>query len=357
MRVGSNPLKERRLLPAYKRHRVIMPVYIPSSEGYFADAAAIFRMSFDSLVATVDREHVSITLIDNACIPEVSALLQQALDDGRIDKLVRNGINRGKDAAIAGELLASHEPFVTLADADVLFLQGWLDAVEQVFETWPAAGAVSPGAQPKPAFYLDDTTWAHGVLTAQLRCGKFVSDEDMLQFARSIGREDLYPGHELRSQYALVRGDTSALVGAGHFVVTLRRRCYDRFAFEPTMEGTSPRGMRQIDAQVDAGGWLRLSTTRAHVLHLGNTPEPWMAPLCRAQTEASLAPLAPAGQWDQVEQRRQGTRMPRPLVRAVAAPAKLAALAQMRIARGKRQNDAGDVGAEPTPPRSLEGND
>lgn len=292
MRVGIHPLKNKSALPPYKRHRVVVPVYIPSDEGYFASAVDIFHMSFQSLLATIDPEHVSITVIDNACMSEVSDFLRQALYEGRIDKLVCNAQNRGKVAPVVGELLSSHEQFVTLADADVIFQHGWLAAVEEIFQTWPCAGAVSPAAQSNVAFYSNDVTWLYGVLSGQVRHGKFVSDDDMLQFAQSVSNERLYSIKDLRSQYALRRNGVEALIGGGHFVITLRRCCYDQFSYQPLNEGLGAKGMRQIDTQIDSGGWLRLSTTKAYALHMGNTPEPWMMNRLGCLAESSYIPMA-----------------------------------------------------------------
>lgn len=303
MRVGIHPLKDKSGLPPYKRHRIVVPVYIPSSEGYFAFAVQIFQMSFQSLLETIDPEHVSITVIDNACMPDVTDFLQRALNEGRIDKLVCNAKNRGKVAPVVGELLGSHEQFVTLADADVLFQHGWLAAVEEVFQTWPCAGAVSPAAQSNVAFYSDDVTWLYSVLSAQIRHGKFVSDDDMLQFAQSVGNEKLYSTKDLRSQYALRRNGVEALIGGGHFVITLRRCCYDKFDYQPLNQGLGAKGMRQIDAQIDGGGWLRLSTTKAYALHMGNTPEPWMMDRLARLAESCYRPLP---HIDRIQQRIPG---------------------------------------------------
>lgn len=306
-----------------------MTVYIPSGEGYFASALDIFTMSFQSLLATVDPEHVSITIIDNGCIPQATALLDKAVADGRIDRLVRNTVNRGKPDAVASELLASYEPFVTLADSDVLFLPGWLAAVEKVFNMWPRAGAVSPASQPKLAFYMNHATWAYGVLTGQLRRSKFVTDQDMEQFAHSVGNPTLYTRHEMDRQYALTRNGFQALVGAGHFVVTLRRRCYTCFEYKPRLEGTG-HGMRAIDAPVDRNGWLRLSTTQAYVLHMGNTPEPWMHTRLEEILHTPSTPLA-SGSDGSPAIHTTGSPVPRALALVVAAAAKFVARVQVKI--------------------------
>jgi hypothetical protein len=276
MRVGTNPLRNSATLPAYKRHRIIVPVHIPSRDGYYEHALEIFRISLASLLATVDPDHVAITVIDNASIPEVEALLTDALAAGRIDRHVRLAINRGKPDAVIAELRASYERFATIADCDVLFLHGWLAEVESVYRTWPAAGAVAPYVQPKLYAYEDASTWLHALVRGQLRLGKFASDEDMDQYARSIGQESLYSPVDHHHQYALKRKGRTVLLGCGHFVVTMRTSAFADFGYTPRLMGTGG-GERDLDRQVDRCGLLRVSTTQAHVIHMGNTPEAWIS--------------------------------------------------------------------------------
>lgn len=326
MRVGMNPLKHKAVLPPYKRHRIIMPVYIPAGHEYFQSAVDIFRMCFASLLATIDREHVSITIIDNASIPEVGEELQRAFAAGHIDRLVRNAVNRGKPDAVASEILASYEQYVTMADCDVLFLPGWLARVEEIFATWPEAGAVSPASQPNTAYHYSGATWMYAALRGKVKLGKYVSDEDLAQFARSIGREDFYSPRDINRQFAVCRDNVSALLGATHFVITLRRACYDGFVYKPRLEGTG-HGMRAIDRQVDAQGWLRLSTTKAHALHMGNTPEPWMADKLNAVLAAPVERLRASGSEVDRAVRKPANWMPAVARRGVSKGIQLAARA------------------------------
>jgi hypothetical protein len=334
MRIGANPMRERPV-GAHKRHRVVMPVYIPSREGYFAHALELLRLSFASLLATTDPEHVSITVIDNASIPEVGELLAAAVASGRLDRLVRHAENRGKPDAVIAEVRASYERFVTLADCDVLFLPGWLAEVERVYSAWPRAGAVSPTAQPKHAFRSSTATWLHGLSRFQVRLGKWVSDDDMLQFARSVGNEAFYDPAELAAQFALCKGGARALVGAAHFVITLRRAAYDGFTYAPRREGTGRRSMRDLDEQVDRAGYLRLSTTRALALHLGNTPEPWMHQRFDAVASASAARLQPAGDPVLDQDLRRWPVVPLAGRRLLAVPIRLTARLWQKV-HGRR---------------------
>ena len=326
MRSGTNPTKHAATLPPYKRHRIVMAVYIPSQEGYFASALEIFRMSLASLFATVDPEHVSITMIDNASIREVREILDEALQQGLIDRIVCNARNRGKPDAVIAEMRSSFERYVTIVDSDVLFLPGWLKRVEEIYLTWPEASAVSPAAQPKAAYYQNASTWLFGVSRAALRLGKFSNDEDLSAFAQSVGQaETFYKDYERASQYVIQRRGSYALVGAGHFVMTVRAALYRAIEIAPSLGAYGGEGMRDIDRIVDRSGGLRLSTTRSCVLHMGNTVEDWMPAKLGQILQESKQPLSPSG-CDLDRGRRHSTLLPYWVVRIIAFPI-------MRIAR------------------------
>ena len=298
MRIGSNPLRRKKVLPPYRRHRIIVPIYIPNHEGYFEQALDIFRMSFTSLLATVDPEHTAVTLIDNASIPEVEDLILPELRAGRIDRYVRHAINRGKSDPVVGELKASYEPLLTIADNDVLFLHGWQREVEQLLHAFPAAVAVSPSPAPHLAHYTSSSPWLQALLTLSWRRGRAVSQEDMDQYEASIG--GIQFSEECRRSQSLVQGRDGqrAVLGAGHFVITFRRECFAHLEYSPLLEGTGI-GDRVVDAHVDRFGGLRLSTPVAHVKHMGNVPEPWMsARLSMLRATGYVPCLTDAPSWN-----------------------------------------------------------
>ena len=275
MRVGSNPLRRQKVLPPYRRHRIIVPVYIPGVDGYFKEALEVFRMSLASLLATVDPNHTAITLIDNACVPEVEALVLPELRAGRIDRYIRHEVNRGKSDPVVGELRASYEPLLTIADSDVLFLHGWQREIENIFEAFPAAVAVSPSPAPNLLHYAVASTWLQAVTKWRIRLEKRVDEADLDQFEASVGK-DIFDAACRRQQFILRgRRGHEALLGAGHFVISFRRECFTGFDYSPGLEGTGS-GDRLIDEHVDASGGLRLATIQAWVKHMGNVPEDWM---------------------------------------------------------------------------------
>jgi len=265
----------------------VVPVYIPNREDYFESALEVFRISLASLLATVDAARTAITIIDNASLDEVASLVMPAVLDGRIDRYVRSSVNRGKSDPVVAELRGAYEPFVTIADADVLFLHGWQGETERVFRAFPDALAVSPSPAPNLIHYACASTWLQAVLRGRLRLGNEVDGNDLDQFEASVGKAIFDPECR-RDQFMLAgRGGERALLGAGHFVISFRRECFSGFRYQPTLEGTGI-GDRMVDEHVDRLGGLRLATSTALVKHMGNVPEAWMRErLAEVQSEAA----------------------------------------------------------------------
>src|SRR3954447_14284291 len=70
MREGTCPAREAPPLEKYPRHRVILPVYIPNMEGYFARSLDALRLSLESLRITAAGK-AAVTVVANDCAPEV----------------------------------------------------------------------------------------------------------------------------------------------------------------------------------------------------------------------------------------------------------------------------------------------
>lgn len=288
MRDGTNPAKEAGALGAVSRHRVVVPVYVPSLDGYFANAPEILRLCIESLHATTSGK-ADVTVISNGCIPEVVEQLQTYQRQGWIDQLVLNRSNRGKVDAVLSAARGSAEDLITISDGDVLFSAGWTDAVEDIFRHFPECGFAAPVPSPGGHWYYTSATLLEALLRKELRFEKVVPDADLDQFARSIGRLDLFSADDRRTQLIVRRNGASACVGCGHFVFTIRREVLAAMPKEPSLrpiEGNSEE--KYLDAPTDRLGLWRLATTRAFARHMGNVPEPWMYDELRACHERPL---------------------------------------------------------------------
>jgi len=263
-------------LETYPLHRIIIPVYVPSIEGFYSDGFQILQFCLLSLTATLQPGRANITVIDNGCAAEVRDWLLKLLAEGRIDQLVVNRVNRGKPDAIFAAARAAYEPFVTFSDADVLFEHGWLDAVEQIFRHFPEAAMVCPFPSHHVRHLHCVATWLRYL--GKLRYGPVVSEADMRQFAISTGKPERYSPSELTGQWYIERAGVKAVIGASHFTVTCRNGLIRYIPSEPSLIGLGVDGLgeRALDRAADKLGLVKLSTPRAHVRHLGHRLEPWM---------------------------------------------------------------------------------
>ncbi len=275
MRTAGNPIKENAFrTPPYKRHRLVMPVYIPNCKGYYEDALRIFEICLDSLTSTICKDTMDVTIIDNGSMSDVRQIVDPYLECGLIDQYLRNNINRGKADAIIGVAKSCYEPFITIADADVLFLPGWISRVEKIYESFPQAGNVCPFPAPNLRHHHTVSTWFNHF--SSIHCGAVVAGETLKKLEETLGIADFFVPSEFVSQwYVSHRNGVKAIIGAGHFVATYRRSVFDDLRYRPMCYGLKG-GLRELEKELDRQGLSRLSCTENYVLHMGNKLEDWM---------------------------------------------------------------------------------
>jgi hypothetical protein len=290
VRQGVNPGLEDNGLGGLRRHRVIVPVYIPKLSGYFEHALEVLTLCLESLRLTSEGK-ASVTLVANGCAPEVVAGLQRQHDCGWVDQLLLNRDNRGKVDAVASVARGAFEELITISDCDVLFKQGWLEAIDEIFETFPECGFASPAPNPGLAWYHTSSTILAALVRGEVRLEKVVPDADLDSFANSIGWPGVFGPSQRRSQIVLRRNGASACVGAGHFICTIRKEVVPAVPPDPCGRHVHGAEDRWLDQPPDALGFWRLSTTRAYAYHMGNVPEPWMyreLKECRRSTPSAI---------------------------------------------------------------------
>ena len=276
MREGTCPAREAPPLEDYPRHRVIIPVYIPHLEGYFARSLEALKLSLESLRLTAGGK-AGITIVSNNCAAEVLRELERQYREGWIDQLLLNRMNRGKVDTVVSVARGCFEPLITVSDCDVLFKPGWLEAIEETFCRFPECGFASPFPNPILSWRHTSATLLAGWMRGELRSAKVVPDEDMDAFARSVGVPDFFKPHHRAAQIVLRREGATAVVGAGHFVFTIRREALRGIPRGPALTAISPESdERWLDLPPDRLGYWRLALPSSHVFHIGNTPEAWM---------------------------------------------------------------------------------
>lgn len=272
MRIGQNPNIKKELDLSKSSHRVIIPIYIPNSEGYFEGSFDVLKTCVHSLIQTINAD-TKITLISNASSDEVNEFIGELYSSGKIDRAVFNAENVGKMNAIIAEARASFETYVTYSDADVFFDKGWLKQTYTMFDSVRSAGFVSMNPTPKNMSLASSTIVANfwKFLGKAQRTSEVCDYSDLEHFHRSIGKDEEHTRDMFDNTRVTCVGD-NYIIGAGHFCCTVVR--------SPVLDKT-PRGMSNIaaaggsenvflDVPLDKTGLWRLSSPKAYVWHMGN---------------------------------------------------------------------------------------
>lgn len=277
MRIGNNPNNHKTIDLSVKSHRVIIPVYIPNAEGYFADAFNVFKVCITSLLQTINNDTV-VTLISNASSDEVNKYIYQLWQEKKIDRAVFNIENVGKMNAIITETRASFEEFITYSDADVFFDKGWLKETFSIFKNFPKAGYVSMNPMPNSYGYASSAI-IDGFFTGGLKIAKtnIVCDfHDLEHFHKSIGR-DSQATKELYEKQIIyfTKNNTNCLVGTGHFCCTIKKTpTLKQVPLEKSNIAVSGGSETvYLDLPFEKTGLWKLSSTKSYVWHMGNILE------------------------------------------------------------------------------------
>ena len=275
MRKDYNPNKNIVFNHFGYNHQVIIPLYIPNSEGYFQDSFKIFKKSLVSLKKTINNK-TFITVVNNGSCLKVVSYLNLCFEKGIINEVIHTS-NIGKINSIYKGLTGYKFKLITICDADVLFLPNWQNAVYEIFSTFKKTGAVC--TTPSSKSYNTNTfnLWLDNFFSNKLKFSKVEDSNSLLKFARSIGDEKFYNKNHLNQYLTLCKGSTQAVVGAGHFVTTYRADIlYDfKYKFSDKLLGGGSEGL-YLDTIVTKSNLWRLSTVKNFTYHMGNVYETWM---------------------------------------------------------------------------------
>lgn len=274
MRIGLNPQKDKKTESSDFFHQVIIPVYIPDSDGYFKDAFAIFKICLQSLLITSHKK-TFITIVNNGSCKEVVQYLNQLYSDEKIHELVHT-VNIGKLNGILKGTSGQSFSFVTVADADVFFLNNWQQSSYSLFHAFPEAGAVSPVPSSKVLKQHTSNVLRKFLFSKNMRFVDVLNPSAMKHFAESIGNPDFYNKFQLQKYLCIERNEVKAVVGAGHFVATYNSEVFKnvKCTYSSYKMGTEIRTF--LDKPVMDKGYWRLSTMDNYAYHMGNILEDWM---------------------------------------------------------------------------------
>jgi glycosyltransferase involved in cell wall biosynthesis len=278
MRIGQNPAKSIESVPQPQPVTVALVTYIPFLQGYYAQSLEVLKTCLGSLWDNTQTPF-DLMVFDNASCPEVRAYLLENHQQGRIQYLVLSDKNVGKGGAWNFIFQAAPGETIAYADSDVLFRGGWLERSLEILRAFPQAGMVTARPMRTPeAYYTATLEWASQQPGVQLERGSFLPWETYLEHVLSLGtsEEQASQWYASRQDIRLTVNGVSAHVSAAHFQFTAPKAALLRFL---PFEMERPMGqVRSLDEQMNAAGYLRLTTCDALVKHLGNRLEAGDAP-------------------------------------------------------------------------------
>lgn len=277
MRLGSNPQKQERKITLTTHHRVVVVVYIPTDEGFYQDSFDVFKICLDSLVSTINSKG-AITVVNNGSHKKVLDFLNLYLEEKKIDTLLTHNTNIGKIDALIGVARGAREKYITLTDADILYVKGWQEKVEEVFLNFPSVGSVSP-IPVRTGLYYGTSSVLKCILLRKIKfCFSSIPENfiDYNRYLESINW-DLETSND-RKWPVLENKGIKAIIGSGHQVLTINRDIL--FKTVPTNPSLILVGGKSeyayVDEPIDKAGKLRLSTYNNFAFHMGNKLEKWM---------------------------------------------------------------------------------
>lgn len=273
MRVGSNPNKIVQQETQHYTHHVVIPVYIPNHEGYFAESLGVLKLCLDSLIATVHSK-TFISIIDNGSATEVKQYLYKLYSDHVIHELIHTD-NIGKFNAIVKGLSGHNFPLVTISDADVLFLSHWQKETYEVFNNFPKAGVVGITPQFKMFGGHCENLIFEKLFSNQLHFATVKNPNALEKFYESIGWDKNFNPNWLKTTLAITNKKGTALVGSGHFVATYKTEIFNEMRIYQSAK-MGGEALAYIDTLPLKKGFWRLTTQDNFAYHMGNVVEDWM---------------------------------------------------------------------------------
>lgn len=275
MRIGFNPHKDKMQEASDSFHQVIIPVYIPNQEGYFKDSFAILKLCLESLLKT-SHAQTYISVVNNGSCMEVIEYLVSLKRNKQIHELIHT-TNIGKLNAVLKGVVGHNYHLITIADADVLFLNGWQESSYAVFDTFAKVGAVCPTPSSRSLRTYTANVYWDLFFSNKIKFTSVVNADALKMFGLSVGDATFYNGVQLKKYLTVLNDGKKAVVGAGHFVSTYRGEVFNTVENRFTkykMGGNSEGDF--LDIPVVKKGFWRLSTADNYAYHMGNVLEDWM---------------------------------------------------------------------------------
>lgn len=281
MRIGYNPHKDKLKPKSDYFHQVVIPVYIPNSEGYFKDSLQILKYCLESLFKTCHSK-TFISLINNGSSKEVAEYINKLFEEGYVHEIVHTA-SIGKLNAVLKGVVGHDFELVTVTDADVLFLENWQHETYEIFNQFPKCGVVCPVPSPKVLKQFTSNIIVEKLFSKSMKFVSVSNPKALEHFAESIGNPQFYNKYNLDSYLAVENNGKRAVVGAAHFVATYRGALFSSEGIRYSQYSLGGGSENKIlDEPVLKNGYWRLSTIDNFAYHMGNTHEKWIGEVLHA---------------------------------------------------------------------------
>jgi hypothetical protein len=282
MRKGKNLSKEALITNSDIQHRVLMPLYIPFEDGYYKDAFSVFEMCLHSILNTCIYQ-LKITVVSDGCCDAVNDKLYHLFQNNKINELIIEKDNIGKINAILKGLRTVNEPFVTITDADILFLNNWDKNVFEIFSTFKKAAVVSPIPVFRKQLSYTSNIWLDFLFSKKMKFREVKNPEALEKFANSLGwpfLDDKYKDVIM----TLKHGNVISVVSAAHCVATYKTEYLKNIPGKNAIYklGGNTEGEYLDNPPYELDGY-RLSTYDNYAYHMGNLKENWIVSVFDSQ--------------------------------------------------------------------------
>lgn len=294
MRVGMNPQKSEGFISLTSKHRMIMVCYIPDFSDYYQASFEVLQLCVESAIKTFNA-HGKITLVNNGSCAAVRAYFNTLFESGQIDSVIHHQENMGKIDAMMHAARGVREEYITFSDTDILFKNGWQDAVELLLDSYPDIGSVSPISVRNTHSYVTVATMRK-LLRGKYRFYYESLPQNMEDYNRFLLSINWKPIEDVQVKWPVIDlGAHKVLMGSGHSVVTIRRSIVRDFVpKDPTLILIGKHSVyNYIDLPVDLAGKMRVSTYANWAYHMGNAPDAWMHDIQKDNLAAPQIPYTP----------------------------------------------------------------
>lgn len=267
MRIGNNPLRFKNAPSSYKDIVFVVVTHLPELESdYHKHRMDVITECIYSMRVNSHREH-TLVIWDNGSCNQFREFLrvQNELDPFILIESPNIGKTAARTSAIQMLPLGS---IVCYSDDDILYSDNWLNPQLDLLTSFPNVACVS-GYPVRTMFRwgnLNTLEWARK--NAKLEQGRFISKEDEMDYADSIGRS-----HDEQISMTLKDVDYKIRYNGKEAYATSHHCQFIGYAIKIlpalTYDDMAMGDEKVIDIELDKLG-LRLCTTKRYTRHIGN---------------------------------------------------------------------------------------